>query len=114
MTPIVTANAALDADREHDDPAIWITRLLDDVVLARARQLEAEGPRGRKLRGVAGRATTAADVIDRALARIARRNPVLNAFTAVTAERARSPAAEFDAAMMRVRRSVRLPACRLR
>jgi allophanate hydrolase len=52
VTPIVAANAALDADREHDDPAIWITRLPDDVVLARARQLEAEGPRGRKFWGV--------------------------------------------------------------
>ena len=42
--------------------------------------------------------TRAATVIDQALARIARRNPVLNAFTAVTAERARSRAAAIDAA----------------
>ena len=36
---------------------------------------------------------TATQVIDHTLARIARRNTVLNAFTAVTAERARSRAA---------------------
>jgi AtzE family amidohydrolase len=42
--------------------------------------------------------TSAATVIDHALARIARRNPVLNAFTAITTERARSRAAAIDAA----------------
>jgi 1-carboxybiuret hydrolase len=42
--------------------------------------------------------TTAAAVVDAALARITRRNPVLNAFTAITAERARSRAAAIDAA----------------
>ncbi len=42
--------------------------------------------------------TSAATVIDQALARIARRNPVLNAFTAITTERARSRAAAIDAA----------------
>ena len=70
MTPTEAATAAIDADRRHDDPAIWITRLPDDEILARARQLEAEGPRGRKFWGVpfavkdtidiAGLATTAA------------------------------------------------------
>ena len=52
MTPTEAAEAALQNDRRHDDPAIWITRLPDDNVLARARQLEAQGPQGRKLWGV--------------------------------------------------------------
>ncbi len=46
MTPIEAAEHALAADRAHDDPAIWITRLPDAEVLARARALEAEGPQG--------------------------------------------------------------------
>ena len=41
---------------------------------------------------------SAASVIDAALARIAARNPALNAFTAVTAERARAKAQAIDAA----------------
>ena len=52
MTPVEAAEAALAADRAHDDPAIWITRLPDDVVLAQARKLQDEGPRGRPLWGV--------------------------------------------------------------
>ncbi len=52
MTPTEAAETALQNDRRHDDPAIWITRLPDDDVLARARQLEAQGPQGRKLWGV--------------------------------------------------------------
>jgi allophanate hydrolase len=70
MTPIQAAEAALDADRRHADKAIWITRLAEDDVLARARQLEAEGPNDRKFWGttfavkdnidVAGLPTTAA------------------------------------------------------
>jgi allophanate hydrolase len=52
MTPIAAAEAALAADQNHDDPAIWITRLPDDAILAHARQLETEGPRGRLLWGV--------------------------------------------------------------
>jgi 1-carboxybiuret hydrolase len=40
---------------------------------------------------------SATDVIDQALARIAQRNEVLNAFTAVTAERARARATAIDA-----------------
>jgi AtzE family amidohydrolase len=47
---------------------------------------------------VAAGETTAVKVIDQTLARIARRNPVLNAFTAITAERACSRAAGIDAA----------------
>src|SRR5450631_3498134 len=42
--------------------------------------------------------TSALAVIDDALARISERNPVLNAFTAVTAERARARAKAIDAA----------------
>ena len=47
---------------------------------------------------VAGGETSATTVIEWALARIAQRNPALNAFTAITAERARSRAASIDAA----------------
>ena len=50
--PLAAAQAALAADRAHADPAIWITRLPDDAVLARAAALEAEGRRGRSLWGV--------------------------------------------------------------
>jgi allophanate hydrolase len=52
MKPIEAAKAALAADCAHADPAIWITRLPDADVLARARALEAEGPQGRPLWGV--------------------------------------------------------------
>jgi allophanate hydrolase len=52
MKPTEAAAAALAADRAHDDPAIWITRLPDAAVLARARTLQAEGPRDRPLWGV--------------------------------------------------------------
>jgi allophanate hydrolase len=52
MTPPEAAEAALAADRAHADPAIWITRLADGEVLARARRLETEGPQGRRLWGV--------------------------------------------------------------
>ena len=50
--PVAAAEAALAADRAHADPAVWITRLPDAAILARARALEAEGPRGRVLWGV--------------------------------------------------------------
>jgi AtzE family amidohydrolase len=42
--------------------------------------------------------TTACSVVEGALARISRHNPILNAFTAVTAERARARAQAIDAA----------------
>ena len=68
--PLVAAKAALAADRAAADPAIWITRLSDEAILARAHALENEGPRGRPLWGltlavkdnidVAGMPTTAA------------------------------------------------------
>jgi AtzE family amidohydrolase len=48
-------------------------------------------------RSVAEGATTAAAVVEAALARIAAQNPSLNAFTDVTAERARARAAAIDA-----------------
>jgi allophanate hydrolase len=51
-SPLAAARAALDADRAHADPAMWIARLPDDAILARAAALEAEGPRGRPLWGV--------------------------------------------------------------
>ena len=70
MRPVAAAEAALAADRAHDDPALWITRVPGNEVLARARALEREGPGGRPLWGVpfavkdnldvAGMATTAA------------------------------------------------------
>ena len=47
---------------------------------------------------VADGKTSASGVIDQALARIDQRNPVLNAFTAITAERARTRAAAIDVA----------------
>jgi allophanate hydrolase len=52
MTPVAAAEATIAADRAHADPAIWIIRVPDDALLARARALEAEGPRGRSLWGV--------------------------------------------------------------
>ncbi|HEY3847503.1 MAG TPA: amidase family protein, partial [Acetobacteraceae bacterium] len=52
MTPVEAAEAALGVDRAHADPAIWITRVPDDVVLAQAQKLRDEGPRGRPLWGV--------------------------------------------------------------
>ena len=52
MTPRDAAEAALAADRDHADPAIWITRLADADIVSQARALEAEGPRGRRLWGV--------------------------------------------------------------
>ncbi len=53
MTPMAAAQAALAADRAHGDPALWITRVPDAAFLARAAELEAEGPLGRPLWGVA-------------------------------------------------------------
>ncbi len=50
-------------------------------------------------RAVAGRKMSALAVTEAALARIARHNPVLNAFTDVTAERARAKARAVDAAI---------------
>jgi allophanate hydrolase len=52
MTPLRAAEIALAIDRTHDDPAMWITRLPDVAVLARARELQAEGQQDRPLWGV--------------------------------------------------------------
>ena len=52
MTPVAAAQAALAADRAHGDPALWISRFTDGQFLARAAELEAEGPLGRPLWGV--------------------------------------------------------------
>jgi allophanate hydrolase len=51
-SPLAAAEAAFEADRTAADPAIWITRMPDEDVLARARVLQAEGPRGRPLWGL--------------------------------------------------------------
>ena len=70
MTPLAAARASISADRAAADPALWIFRLDDATIMARAAELEAEGPRGRALWGrsfavkdnidVAGIPTTAA------------------------------------------------------
>jgi allophanate hydrolase len=52
MNPIEAAEAALATDRAHNDPAVWITRMSDADILARARALQAEGPQGRPFWGV--------------------------------------------------------------
>ncbi len=70
IAPLAAAQAALAADRAYADPALWIARLPDEAVLARAAALDAEKQNGRPLWGVpfavkdnmdvAGLATTAA------------------------------------------------------
>ena len=50
--PVAAVMAALAADRAHGDKAIWITRLEDEAILARAQALQAEGRQGRALWGV--------------------------------------------------------------
>ena len=52
MTPVQLAEAAIDADCPHADPAIWITRRSDATILADARALQAEGRNGRPLWGL--------------------------------------------------------------
>ena len=52
IDPVAAAEAALAADEAHGDPAIWITRLPAPDIMARARELAAEGKRGRALWGV--------------------------------------------------------------
>jgi allophanate hydrolase len=51
-SPIEAAEAAIAADRAYADAAVWITRLPDEAIRERARVLQAEGPRGRKLWGM--------------------------------------------------------------
>ena len=50
--PVAAAEAAIATDRAHDDPALWITRVPDETIRARARTLRAEGRQGRALWGV--------------------------------------------------------------
>ncbi len=50
--PVAAAEAAIAADHAHDDPALWITRLPDAAILARARTLLSQGRQGRALWGV--------------------------------------------------------------
>jgi allophanate hydrolase len=50
--PFAAAEAALAADRAAADPAIWIARFPDEAILAQARALQDEGPRGRPLWGL--------------------------------------------------------------
>jgi allophanate hydrolase len=52
MTPVAAIAAAIAADHAHADPALWITRVPDDALHARARVLEQEGRQGRPLWGV--------------------------------------------------------------
>ncbi len=52
VRPVAAATAALAADHRVADPAIWITRVPDAAVLARAEALEREGQGGRPLWGV--------------------------------------------------------------
>ncbi len=46
------ARGAIAADAAHADPALWINRLPDDLILAREAILLAEGPQGRPLHGL--------------------------------------------------------------
>ena len=52
MTPTEQMRAAIAADHAYADPALWLHRVPDEVLLARATELEAEGPRDRPLWGV--------------------------------------------------------------
>ncbi len=52
MTPTERVRAAIAADAAHADPALWIHRVTDAALLARAAALESEGPLGRPLWGV--------------------------------------------------------------
>ncbi len=52
LDPVEAADAALAADHRHADPAIWINRLPDEAILARARALRDAGRQGRPLWGV--------------------------------------------------------------
>ena len=52
MTPTELIRAAIAADAAYADPALWIHRVPDAVLLSRAAELEAEGERGRPFWGV--------------------------------------------------------------
>ncbi|HKM61304.1 MAG TPA: allophanate hydrolase [Acidisphaera sp.] len=50
--PVLAIEATIAADRAYDDPALWISRLPDEGLRARARMLADEGPQDRPLFGV--------------------------------------------------------------
>ncbi|MGE0416428.1 MAG: allophanate hydrolase [Acetobacteraceae bacterium] len=50
--PVAAAERAIATDHAHDDPALWIARVPDIAIRARARTLLAEGRRDRPLWGV--------------------------------------------------------------
>ena len=52
MTPTQQVQAAIAADRAYADPALWLHRVPDADLLARAARLEQEGTQGRPLWGV--------------------------------------------------------------
>jgi len=52
VTPTGQMRAAIAADHAYADPALWLHRVPDDALLARAAALEAEGAQGRPLWGV--------------------------------------------------------------
>lgn len=52
MTPTGQVRAAMAADHAYADPALWLHRVPDAILLARAAALEAEGAQGRPLWGV--------------------------------------------------------------
>ncbi len=52
MTPNEAVEAAIAADRRHADPALWITRVPDATLRARAEALATEGRRDRPLWGL--------------------------------------------------------------
>jgi len=51
-SPVGQLRAAIAADHAYADPALWLHRVPDGALLARAAALEAEGPRDRPLWGV--------------------------------------------------------------
>jgi allophanate hydrolase len=50
--PLAAIEASIAADHAYADPALWIARVPDEDLRARARALAKEGPRGRALFGV--------------------------------------------------------------
>lgn len=50
--PVAAVEAAIEADRAFADPALWISRVPDEALRARASELAEEGARGRALWGV--------------------------------------------------------------
>ena len=78
---------------------------MSDPAWSSAADDRRRGHRGEPQRG---------DVIEATSRASPERNPVLNAFTAITADRARARAASIDAARRAGSASARWPACRSR